>query len=124
MDRSERRELRRRLKCRHFEGALRQCAAGIMPGTPIPCYGTDISLAWGNETNKTPVDQCPQYCPRTEADLAAEDERRARMLRLMSEGKSACCEAPLDTSRVITSGCHKGHGPRFCSKCGALSFMV
>jgi hypothetical protein len=37
---------------------------------------------------------------------------------------SPCCEAPIDESRVIRDGCYKGHGPRFCSKCGELVYMV
>lgn len=39
-------------------------------------------------------------------------------------GTSSCCGAPIDTSHVIPSGRHMGHGPRYCSKCGRCLFMV
>ena len=37
---------------------------------------------------------------------------------------TTCCGAEIDESQVIQDGPHKGHGPRFCSKCGKLDFMV
>jgi hypothetical protein len=40
------------------------------------------------------------------------------------DGLTACCNAELDQSRVITSGRHAGHGPRMCSKCGKVVFIV
>lgn len=39
-------------------------------------------------------------------------------------GLSPCCGAPIDTSRVIKTGRHKNHGPRFCSECRRCCFMV
>ena len=62
-----------------------------------------------------------------------------RTVDLMLKGLSSCCEAPLDTSKVINSdqlknhgtlfwvinsGQFKNHGPRFCSKCKRLCFVV
>lgn len=41
-----------------------------------------------------------------------------------ARGVSPCCNAPIDSSRVITSGRHRGHGPRICSKCKKLLFFV
>jgi hypothetical protein len=43
---------------------------------------------------------------------------------LIKSGKSPCCSAPIDESRVIKSGRHKGHGGRFCSQCGKVVFWV
>lgn len=38
--------------------------------------------------------------------------------------KSACCGAEIDDSHVIQSGRYKGHGARFCSKCGKVAYIV
>lgn len=43
---------------------------------------------------------------------------------MLLSGKSNCCGAAIDTQHTIKSGKHKGHGPRFCGKCGKLLFMV
>ena len=37
---------------------------------------------------------------------------------------SPCCSVPIDESAVITDGKYKGHGPRYCSKCRAVLFLV
>jgi hypothetical protein len=44
--------------------------------------------------------------------------------RLLARGLSPCCEAPIDKSRVIRKGRHRGHGPRICSKCHQLVFFI
>lgn len=44
--------------------------------------------------------------------------------KIFGEKLSSCCNAAIDKSHVITSGRHKGHGPRYCSKCGRCLFMV
>jgi hypothetical protein len=55
----------------------------------------------------------------------SEDEAKfKRSMDLMHKGLSSCCEAPFDTSQVIKGGKYKNHGPRFCSKCRKLCFMV
>lgn len=38
--------------------------------------------------------------------------------------RSVCCGAELDCSHVIPGGPHKGHGPRYCSKCGKVVYIV
>ena len=45
-------------------------------------------------------------------------------IELIAKGFSPCCEAPIDKSRVIAEGRHKGHGARFCSKCKKVVYMV
>ena len=57
-------------------------------------------------------------------EVAAELAREKRSDELRARGLSDCCEAAIDASRVIVSGRHKGHGPRFCSSCGRCLFMV
>lgn len=57
-------------------------------------------------------------------EIAADEAAHQRTMDLMRLGLSSCCEAPIDESQVIRSGRHKGHGPRFCSKCRRCVFMV
>jgi len=47
-----------------------------------------------------------------------------RVLACVAAGRSPCCDAPLDQSRVVPTGRYKGHGPRLCSKCGVEVFRV
>lgn len=52
-------------------------------------------------------------------------EEKEKMLDTISnKNSSACCNAPIDYSRVIKTGRHKGHGGRYCSKCGKCVFWV
>lgn len=56
----------------------------------------------------------------TQAEVDAEErEWKRRMALIFDEGKSACCEAPLDESRVD----EHGTGPRYCSACKELVFQ-
>lgn len=113
---------RRSRRCRHFNGIQNDaCEAGInyrqegiVPAKPrgLACFG---------DVDPQP---CSNYQPNTPVEIAAEEAETARVLGLLVRGLSSCCEAPLDLSRVILDGQYKGHGPRFCSKCGKLAFRV
>lgn len=46
--------------------------------------------------------------------------RIATQLKGYRNGRSACCNAPLDESEVVREGPDAGSGPRRCSKCSAL----
>jgi hypothetical protein len=99
-------------KCRHFTGTINdKCDANIeYPiGDLLPC--------WGENT-------CVGYSPLTTDELAAKEAERVRRQDLFSQGLSACCEAPFDYSAVIPSGRYKNHGPRYCSACSKLCYMV
>lgn len=67
---------------------------------------------------------CEKYLPYTEEELRELYEEHERHIAMIIKGISPCCGEPLDTRQVIKSGRHKGHGPRFCPKCGKLAFMV
>jgi hypothetical protein len=69
-------------------------------------------------------DHCDDYSPHTQRELDEQDARFARGFELIARGLSPCCEALLDMSQVITSGAHKGHGPRICSKCRKVVMVV
>jgi len=100
-------------KCRHFNGLINEkCEAEVRykDHSASCCFGT--------------TDGCISYSPFTAAELLKQQEDIDRHLTLMRKGLSSCCEAPFDTSRVLEAGPYKGHGPRYCSKCGRMCFIV
>jgi hypothetical protein len=106
-------EARRKKKCRHFNGTMNgMCASKIV-------YPADIDVCFGQAEP-----ECGGYNPLTADEYALKEAERVRFLNLLKQGLSSCCEAPIDTSQAITSGQHKDHGPRFCSKCKRMIFMV
>lgn len=111
----EEQKRRRDAKCRHFNGAMNEkCDNGVgyPPADRLPC--------WGDNSDST----CGAYSPLTVEELVKKEADLQRHMDLMQKGLSDCCEAPFDTSRVITSGRFKNHGPRYCSRCHRLLFMV
>ena len=105
---------RRDAKCRHFNGIQNgTCESKIT-------YPSDYEVCFG----KIGDTECGGYNPLNLEELAAKEAETERHMNLMRKGLSSCCKAPFDTSHVITSGQHKNHGPRFCSKCKKLCFMV
>lgn len=68
--------------------------------------------------------ECACYEATTEEQVAEEEAELQRTLSLLSKNLSSCCEAPIDKSHVIVSGQHKGHGPRFCSRCKHVVMWV
>lgn len=58
-----------------------------------------------------------------EPEFSPELEHAEKVLR-GEVSDTFCCNAPIDTSHVIREGRNKNHGPRFCSKCKKLLFMV
>lgn len=102
-------------RCRHYNGIHNNtCEVGIV-------YPKERGCCWGKGV-------CQKYNPLTATEFEAkqrEDEKADKHFEDCLRRKiSTCCEAPLDESQVITGGRHKGHGPRFCSKCGRCCFMV
>lgn len=97
--------------CRHFTGIQNKVCEMKMQYAPggNPCFADG---------------HCPQYSPLTADELEAKYAAMAREALLLKQGLSSCCDAPLNTAHVITTGRFKNHGPRFCSKCGQLAFMV
>lgn len=117
---------RRKLKCRHFSGMSHSaCDNGIQYDSVRQIHNTNfyrypcITL-----TGHEQVSGCDFYEPYTQEELDAEEAKHQRWLDCLKRGVSSCCEAPIDESQVITEGSHKGHGPRFCSKCGKLVYRV
>jgi hypothetical protein len=114
-EQKKRRKKRHDRRCRHFNGIMNEmCDAGIgyPPADRIPCRGDEAGSI------------CCKYSPYTTEELDEQDAAYARKWELMKRGLSDCCEAPIDESRVTKAGSFKGHGPRFCSKCRRLLFMV
>ena len=86
----------------------------------MPCLGE----TQGSTVRGQTIEPCDLYEPRTREEIEAEDKVFQRTMELMKQGLSSCCEAPIDTSHVIPSGQYKNHGPRYCSECGRLTYMV
>jgi len=114
MNREEKQEHRKKIRCRHFNGIQNEkCEAGLEYPDPreLPC------LKEGNAV-------CEKYSSFTAEELAEQEKEFKRQMDLLMQGLSSCCEAPIDTTQVIQSGRYKGHGPRICSKCRKLVFRV
>lgn len=100
-------------KCRHFNGLLNEaCEAGVV------YENNDVAKCWGEKAG------CDSYSAFTSEELEQQKAERERHRDLFRSGLTSCCEAPFDESKVIRAGRFKGHGPRYCSKCGKLAFMV
>ena len=72
--------------------------------------------------------ECDKYQRFTTEEIL-EIERKDKettilLRRVMVDKISSCCDAPIDESRVIKSGKYKGHGGRYCSKCGKCIYFV
>ena len=130
-------------KCRHFNGiGQKKCKAGIdylskaVDHEPIRyqnahdgrvrpgVYSCCRSFPCGERLNMSGTAKCDKYDPFTAEENAAHEAEIKRSHDLMARGLSSCCEAPIDESQVIRAGRHKGHGPRYCSKCGRCVLIV
>jgi len=103
-------------RCRHFNGLRNDnCEAGIKYN-----FSNFMRLTcWGEDEGS-----CEMYSPFSAEELAQQEVEFERHMDLLRQGLSGCCEAPIDTSQVIAAGRHKNHGPRFCSKCKKVMFIV
>ncbi len=86
----------------------------------IPCTGDKP----GSLVRGVKVEACDKYTPLTEQDIRAREAEHERLMDCLRRNVSTCCQAPIDESCVIRDGEHKGHGPRYCSKCKKLVYMV
>jgi len=114
-------------RCNHFNGlSNKTCDAGVVyetilvPNEPPGMGKSFPCLRKYNISGAT----CAKCEYPTAEQLAASKAEESRKYDLLKRGLSHCCEAPINESQVIQSGRHKGHGPRFCSKCGTLLFLV
>lgn len=107
-------------RCRHFNGIQnKQCRAGIAYSEVV----SKISLfpCFADEGAKC----CASYAEPTPDEIQHSQIETQRIASLFIRGLSSCCIAPLDMSQVIPKGQpHAGHGPRICSKCRKVAFIV
>lgn len=68
---------------------------------------------------RTATTTCQKKRLPTVEELAADKRELEEFLAKIDAGKSPCCDAPLDESRV-----REGTGPRHCSKCGEFVFRA
>lgn len=107
--------------CKHFRGIQhktcrlelnwREITGGSDTGivARMPCFANHQGDAC-----------CEEYEEPTAEELAEQRRRLEHSLDCLRRNVSSCCEASLDESQVLPSG----HGPRYCSKCGKVAFMV
>lgn len=107
-----------KLKCKHFNGIGNEsCKVGVV--YKELCHVSDFPCHY-KESNVI----CSKRENYTEEEVSKIVDESNRIAELISKGLSPCCEAKIDDSHVIKEGSHKGHGARFCSKCGKLAYMV
>lgn len=128
-------------KCRHFTGLLHAsedrtvtCKAGIsyyhlmkideLGSRGCMCRTPCTGKKPGTEIRGHKVAYCPKYEAMTEQDIKEELDGWEQTKMALMNNVSSCCYAELDESQVIQEGPHAGHGPRFCSKCKKVAFMV
>lgn len=112
--------------CVHFNGIQRQCGAGLEPQkfavgpvgggrVRLPCVPSD------HTPERSPT--CASFDAMGMERVMAREKRTFGRFELIKQGKSPCCEAPLDESRMTERRGAKW-GPCFCSKCNKLVFMA
>ena len=128
-------------KCRHFTGLLGAseddsvaCKAGVAYydlmkidefGSSgcmcrVPCLGGKP----GDYKNGYEIEFCGEFEPNTEQDIQDRINSIEQTTMAMQNNISPCCYAELDKSEVIQEGPNAGHGPRFCSKCKKVAYIV
>lgn len=112
--------------CKHYNGTVNPaCKIGVEYAT----VRQELHVA---ETGRTKFAYpCTDDCGgcekkelRTAEELAAIKAERDHHYECFKKGISPCCNVPINDSRVIKEGRHKGHGARYCSKCGKCLFIV
>lgn len=111
-------------RCNHFTGIQHErCCVGLryadVRGSDgrLPCLSPPaVSFA--------PTAACDKIRLPTLDEITQGEKEMEEALEDLRLGRSHCCKAPLDERSVITSGRHKGHGARYCSKCGRVAFLV
>lgn len=123
-------------RCRHEinePGTIKKtCACGIDTATVRRILTKEeraemnhcIPAAWPCVSGLRGPLACDGYEPWTEEEIQAHEDKLDKLIDAFRRGVSACCGAEIDTSHVITEGEYENHGPRLCSKCGALAYMV
>jgi len=101
--------------CKHFNGVQHgTCQAGVKYDSMAvwPCLPTSLPWRAG-----VVASECASFAATTAEEEAADRAEIDKALDLRRRGLSSCCEAPLDRSRLLTSGPHAGSGWLYCSSC-------
>lgn len=106
--------------CKHYQGIMeKSCGANVdwdkMFGSVCGCIKKEDTT-------------CKKFELYTDEEFKRLEEAQElstkEFIESFKSGTSVCCHAPVDNSRVIKDGQHKNHGPRYCSKCRKLLFVV
>lgn len=120
-------------KCKHYNGTVNaRCGLGIAYESVMVDHDRMVCGSGHEVARSLPCMRkynpggatCDKQEFPTPEELAVQEAKDERTTDLMRRGLSSCCESPIDESRVIREGRHKGHGPRFCSKCGRCVLVV
>lgn len=107
-------------QCRHFTRFSNHiCEAGVVY-TTVRTRGTEHALDACFGENEA----CERYSPYTAEEQSAHKAERKRVAECIQQGISPCCGRAIDTSSVVASGRYEGCGPRYCSQCRKLLFLV
>lgn len=124
--------------CRHFIGparwesnrthGARQCLAGktyaeVAKTAQLGRWGCAVRAPCSDGIAKEGC-ACDKYEPYTAKELLEQEKEFDRVMDCMKRQVSECCESPYDEHQVIKEGEYKGHGTRYCSKCGKPLFRV
>ena len=107
--------------CKYWTGIINdKCEFGIKWREELKnartCIGKDDGIKCNNFTLRTPEE--------IKEEQNKIDKAVAKSVKMLKTKKSDCCNAPIDESRVIKKGRHKGHGGRYCSKCKRCLYWV
>lgn len=107
-------------RCRHFNGIQnKRCRAGVdYDSLPVK------ALHLNHPCHKQEKTICDRYDGYTTEELEQQRADFEARLEALRQNLSPCCRAELDMSHVITEGMFKNHGPRFCTKCGKVVYIV
>ena len=106
-------------RCQYFNGVQHdECDNHVIYKDIAPKGFKDLpcTTAEGNA--------CQFYKPLSKEEIDKEIADMERTNDLILKNLSPCCEAEIDQSQVIKDGSHKGHGPRYCSKCKKFVYIV
>jgi hypothetical protein len=109
-------ERRRRDACRHFNGFRHGRCRADQEYQRAGCVESGWACFGENPG------ACEWYSRLSDGEFAIKLQRIRNTVTSIQEGKSPCCGAAIDESRVIQQGPLQGHGRRYCTACGRLVY--
>lgn len=122
-------------RCKYFNGAhpieTKVCDKGhkyadIVKLEELGMYGCMCRLPCVNlsSSENDNIQHCDDFIAPTDEEIQMEIKLHEEAIECIEKNISPCCKASINESHIIKSGQYKNHGPRFCSECGKLVYMV